>query len=330
MKKLILSFLLCLQVGFCSEASLKKTDINKVMDQFFSIHVEQDRMNEQIIKRAFRVYIERFDGEKLYLLQREVTPYLNMSDSEARRIMARYNNKDFSDFEKLNKTIQNAIVRHRFIRQQIQRDLLSKEIVGINSPTSYSSYSTDEKELYNRVNNRVAAFLEAIDKKWDLSSLNRKEKAFSLFEKRISRSEGHYLFKDSRGVEFSPSQKEHYLTLHILKAFSKSLDTHTAFFSDEEAYQMRTSLQKKFEGVGVVLTEGIDGVVISDIIKGGPADLSGKIEVDDLLVEVNGKSLNTLAFEEVMDLLKKSSMEIQLGLVRKNKDKNTAFYRVVL
>lgn len=330
MKKLILSFFLLMQVGFCSEATLKKTDVNKVMDQFFSIHVEQDRMNEQIMKRAFRVYIERFDGEKFYLLQREVLPYLNMSDAEVRKVIARYNNRDFSDFEKLNTVIQNAIVRHRFIRQQIQRDLLSKEIVSGKGASSFSSYSKDEKELYNRINNRASVFLEIIDQKWDLSSLSRREKAFNLFEKRISRAEGAYLFKDSRGLEFTPAQKEHYLTLNILKALSKSLDTHTAFFSEEEAYQMRTSLQKKFEGVGVVLTEGVDGVVITDVIKGGPADLSGKIEVDDLLVEVNGKSLNTLAFEEVMELLKKSTDEVQLGLVRKDKSKNTAFYRVVL
>lgn len=330
MKKwVILGIFFFMQTGICSETALKRGDVNKVMDQFFSIHVEQDRMNERIVKRAMRLYIERFDPEKLYLLQREVVSYLNMTEAEAKQAIARYTRGDFSDFEKINATIQKAIIRHRFIRQRVEKELLNGG-VAVGSSASYSNYSNDENEIYTRMKSRMSAFIEIQDKRWGLSTLSRKEKAFNLFEKRISRSEGFYLFKDSKGQSFSAGAKEHYFTLHMLKAFSKSLDTHTAFFSEEEAYQMRTSLQKKFEGVGVVLTEGIDGVVITDVIKGGPADLSGKVAVDDLLIEVNGRSLKELAFEEVMELLKKSHAEIRLGLVRKEKGENTAFYRVTL
>ena len=60
-------------------------------------------------------------------------------------------------------------------------------------------------------------------------------------------------------------------TMHILKAMAKSLDAHTSFFSPEEAFEMRASLQKQFEGVGVVLREGVDGVMIADLVKGAPA-----------------------------------------------------------
>lgn len=330
MKKWVfLGVFLFLQTGICSETSLKTGDVSKVMDQFFSIHVEQDRMNAKIVKRAMRLYIERFDPEKLYLLQREVVPYLNMSEAEAKRAIVRYTSGDFSDFEKINEVIQKAIVRHRFIRQRVQKELLDGNLAS-DGASSFSNYSNDENEIYTRLKSRMSAFIEGQDKKWGLSTLSRKEKAFLLFEKRIARAEGFYLFKDSKGQSLSSSKKEHYFTLHMLKAFSKSLDTHTAFFSDEEAYQMRTSLQKKFEGVGVVLTEGIDGVVITDVIKGGSADLSGKVAVDDLLIEVNGKSLKELAFEEVMEVLKTSRSEIRLGLLRKDGTEQTVFFRVTL
>ena len=43
------------------------------------------------------------------------------------------------------------------------------------------------------------------------------------------------------------------------------------------------ALEKQFEGVGVVLRESVDGVMIRDLIKGGPAERSGKIQTGDLL-----------------------------------------------
>ena len=55
-----------MNVGFCSEVSLKQSDITRVMDQFFSIHVVHDQMSAQVIKRAYRLYIERFDPDKVY------------------------------------------------------------------------------------------------------------------------------------------------------------------------------------------------------------------------------------------------------------------------
>ena len=80
--------------------------------------------------------------------------------------------------------------------------------------------------------------------------------------------------------------------MHTLKALAKSLDAHTSYYSPEEAHEMRTSLEKQFEGIGVVLRESIDGVVIHDMIKGGPAQRCGKITPGDLLVEVDGQSVD--------------------------------------
>jgi len=41
---------------------------------------------------------------------------------------------------------------------------------------------------------------------------------------------------------------------------------------------MRLSLEKQFEGVGVVLSEGLDGVMIAELIKGGLQKRAGKFK----------------------------------------------------
>jgi carboxyl-terminal processing protease len=139
------------------------------------------------------------------------------------------------------------------------------------------------------------------------------------------------LFRDSEGVEFARERLENILATKILKAFAKSLDTHTSFFSSEEAYEMRLSLEKQFEGIGVVLSEGIDGVMIADLLKGSPAALSGQIQLNDLLVEIDGRDVVSYPFEEVLGCLKKNGRDVTLGLKRTMADsEEVSFYRVTL
>lgn len=95
---------------------------------------------------------------------------------------------------------------------------------------------------------------------------------------------------------------------------------------------MRFSLEKQFEGVGVILSEGIDGVIIADLLEGSPAEQSGQIQVNDLLVEIDGRSLSKSSFEDVLDQLKKRDhSEIILGFKRLDPVyKNETFFRVAL
>lgn len=315
--RVVFSFFL-FTLGVCQEPNLKYSDVQKVMNQFFEIHVEQNQMNAEIVKRSFKLYIERFDPEKIYLLQSEVQPYLSMSDAQVKKVIEHYKNNNFSDYQALNNLIQTAIIRSRSIREKIEQNILIQ--TTFQSPKNgniQSNFAENEAQLSLRIRDKIDDFFAYQAKKTDLTILNKKEKAISLLEKRFNRIESPYIYTDSKGNKLSEKEQEHYFTMHLLKALSRSLDTHTVFFSEEEAYQMRTSLQKQFEGVGVVLSEGIDGVIITDLVKGGPADLSGNVKVDDLLVEIDGKSVRDLAFEEILDLMKKrGSTQIQLGLMR--------------
>ncbi len=72
--------------------------------------------------------------------------------------------------------------------------------------------------------------------------------------------------------------------------------------------------------------------MIADLIEGSPAEQSGQIKVNDLLVEIDGKSLGATSFEDVLDLLKKRDRsEIVLGFKRLDPIfKKEMFFRVAL
>lgn len=323
MRRAIFYFLFCLWLIPASSATrpLKFDDISRVMDKFFTFHIENREWNTTIVRRSFKLYIEHFDPEKAYLLANEIAPYLNMSEKRAHEIMGRLQKRDYRDFIELNGLVQESIVR-----AQAARVVLFKQLVESKVDAEFSSllpsheYATSEADLLNRQKARMLRFYQYHKARTHLDSIDRKSKVYELFEKKAQRLENSYLFL-SGDSPMSQDRVENFLTLRILKACAKSLDTHSSFFSPEEALEMRMTLEKKFEGVGVVLSEGIDGVMIAELIKGGPAEQSGQIQINDLLIEVDGVSTAGAPFEQVLEMLKKRDRgEIILGIKRNSQN----------
>lgn len=311
--------------------SLNVDDIPRVMERFFALHIENKDFNTTLVRRAFKLYIEQFDGEKAYLLDTEVGPYLSMGEERAEEIMGRLQNHDYSDFVELNGVFQEAIVRAQALRVFVARQMINQG-GELENPSLVPSaqYAQSDQELIDRQKNRMLRFFAFHKARSLIDTPERKAKVYELFEKKVRRAEGNYLFLTADETVMSDERVQNLLTTRILKCLAKSLDTHTSFFSPEEAYEMRMSLEKQFEGVGVVLSEGVDGVMIAELIKGSPAEQSGRIKINDLLVEIDGVPTASASFEEVLELLKKKDKgEIILGFKR-NEAKNDQFFRVAL
>ncbi|HSX10664.1 MAG TPA: S41 family peptidase [Chlamydiales bacterium] len=333
MRKTILVLLCFLWVGQALSAPplLKMGDIPKVMERFFALHIENKELSPTLIRRAMKLYVEQFDGEKAYLLEDEVKPFLQMSDKRAKEIMGRLQNHNYSDFIALNGLMQDAVVRSQALRVLVAKELINGSM-SFEVPNSLpnSQFAKTEAELAGRQKARMVRFFAFQKTRTNLDTPDRKSKAYVLFEKKVRRSENNYLFLTADDAPMEASRIENLLTMRILKCLAKSLDTHTSFFSPEEAYEMRMSLEKQFEGIGVVLSESIDGVMIAELIKGSPAEQSGQIQINDVLVEIDGIPTANASFEEVLEMLKrKDKGEIILGFKRAEA-KNENFFRVPL
>jgi carboxyl-terminal processing protease len=314
-------FLFCFQ----SEAfQLKKGDVRVAMEEMLVYHVEYKEFSSLIARRSLKVYLEQFDPDRVYLLLSEVKPYLEPKEGKLKSVIQKYYQDDLSEYAKLNQVIQDSIVRSRSYREKIEEELIESnenpEIMG----GTFLDYARNEKELKERIKKQLIRVLWIEKQTNNLPTLNsqQRKKIFTLWEKRFARLENTYL---------SDSKTDHFLCMHVLKAFAKSLDAHTSYYSPEEAHEMRTSLEKQFEGIGVVLHESIDGVVIHDMIKGGPAERCGKIAAGDLLVEIDGQTVEDTAYEEVLKRLQGDGKgKIQLGLRRYRGENDIQIYRVDL
>lgn len=330
---LLLFFVLWMDPLAGVQNSLQMQDIHRVMDRFFSLHIANKELSPLLIRRSMKIYIENFDPDRSYLLESEAQAYLHLSDKRAGEIVARLKNRDYSDFIALNQLIQKSILRAELMRKGlIQKMIQGGGAVEVSSSGFSAHFARSESELLERQKNKMARFFAFHKVRSRLDSAERKEKVFLLFEKKVRRIEYSYLFTQMDGRPLPQEKVEHLMALRILKSFAKSLDTHTSFFSPEEAYEMRLGLEKQFDGVGVILSEGIDGIMIADLIQGSPAERSGKIQVNDYLVEIDRVSVQAIPFEEVMDLLKKKGKEeIVLGFKRSDPStEKDIFYRVPL
>lgn len=316
----LLFFVLVASPAISAPHSLKINEIEPVMERLFNFHIENKEFTPTLVRRSMKIYIEQFDPDKAYLTASDTEGYLNMSDERASEVLYRLKNNDYSDFMTLNGIMQKSILRARSLRALVAKQLINGNF-AFDSPPSISpkNFVRTEEELIDRQAGRMVRFYMFHQSHTKLDTLERKNLVFSLFEKKVQRNENMILFAD-----MPQDQIEHQLTLRMLKSFAKSLDTHTAFFSPEEAYEMRMSLEKQFEGVGVVLSEGVDGVLITELIKGSPAEQSGQIQVNDLLVEIDGKSIRNASFEDVLNMLKKKD-EFILGFKRRED-----FFRIAL
>ena len=303
---------------------LQRTDVRPMMSELLNFHVEFKELSPLLVKRSFKIAIEQFDSERLYLLADEAMPFLDLNSDQIAKVIEEYGSDQFSQYEALVAAERKAILRARAWRHSIEQVLIKESDLPVQSKEDRSDYSfaTSEEQLKKRIVSQLIAFLqsESRDGNAPLSS-QAKEKLFALLEKRLQRFETTYLVKEEHGKLLFDKSSEHFFALHLLKAFAKSLDAHTAFFSAEEAMEMRTSLEKEFEGIGVILREGVDGVTIAGVVRGGPADKSGKIAKGDFLTHINGFSVQGFSYEEVLDKMKgDGSKNIRLGLRRLEKE----------
>lgn len=320
----LLFFISVLSFFFSTAAfQLKEKDVRLSTEEMLSYHAEYHEFDVLLAKRSLKIMIEQFDPEKLYLLVSETQSYLSPHEEKLKKIVKQYHQDDLSEWKKCEQLIQKAITRARLIRKELTQELIEQQNLMIPKEISenYVNYAATEKDLKERIRQRLLRIL-ASENKPNLTQ-DEKRKIFAFWEKRYLRVENPRL---KIGL---PVTAEHHLAMTVLKAIAKSLDAHTAYFSPEEALEMRTLLEKQFEGIGVVLKEGVDGVIIQDMIKGGPAERSGKILPGDLLVEINGQSVEQESYEEILKKLQGKDF-IQLGVKREKKGGEPIVERVRL
>ncbi len=309
-------------------------DVRKVMAQLFEYHIDKKEISPLILTRSLKIYLNNFDPNHAYLLSEEATSYLQPSDRLLKTMLSDYQRDQFTAYFSLNATIQKSIMRARSWRKEWEENpkKLVQDAKEVTLQTlSDRPFSNQANELKQRHYQQLLHLIAFQYKQLAPGAIDGKEERLvSLCEKQLCLLENAYLGADDQGKTLSTKECEHLVILRTLKSLAHSLDAHTAYYSPDEAFAMKVQLEKGMCGIGVVLHEGIEGVVIADVIKGGPAEKTGSLKVGDTIVEVDGASVRDYSFHKVLDVLRGGEgTKTTLGVMR-NRNKEHEFLRVEL
>src|ERR1700733_11003938 len=121
--------LLCLISSFCCAADryhLKVADVRNSMEEMFSYHVETKEMTPSLVKRSFKIYIDQFDPQRVYMTQAEAKPFLDLNSTQIESIINHYYGDDYPEFATLNKTISQSIQRAKKWREEVYNDFVAQ------------------------------------------------------------------------------------------------------------------------------------------------------------------------------------------------------------
>ena len=300
---------------------LKDKDIHQIMDQIFSEHVNKKSMTTEIMQHALLIYIDQFDPHRMYLLKNELVPYVDLPPAELNQAIDQYKQNHFALFKKLNALIQNSILRSRKIRGRIRTEVKNsqfhpspdKENNGANEG-GLESFPATMEQLKEKVLKNLSTYIEVQnDRMGGALTPKKKEEILNSYEASLRDFEDQYLYQDENGNPLPAAEQENLFSIHVLKALASSLDAHTSFYQTNEAYDIRVRLQKEFRGIGLVLKDAPNGVIVTHMLEGGPAEKSKLINIGDILIEVDGESVVGHPFEKIMELLhgeKNTSMKL--------------------
>lgn len=322
------------------EELLTKKDIYKVMNNMLSQHVEKKQMTGDILKNSFQLYIDQFDPDRIYLFEKEVDRFLELRQSQINSVLFNYRAEKLVKYEKIDLMIQNAIKRARKYREDLLRnsnDLFESSSSNLDDldlldDDQKPPFAKNSVQLRSRIKDQIVEFISSERQRYgDKAVMDNRKRTIKAYLENVKYRENQYLYTDSSGNRLSPAEKESLFVMHVLKSLARSLDAHTTFLNANEAYDMKIRLEKGFQGIGVVLKQKPEGVVITRMIKDGPAKKSGLVKSGDRIIMINGYDVEQSTLEQLVDKLRdKSQKNVNLVLVRKDAAGNEQTVKVGL
>lgn len=283
------------------EISLTTPDIHKIMEQILSQHAENNKMSTVVVKNSLKKYIEQFDDYRSYLLESEVKPYFQLSESDLEKIVTQYGQNNYATYENLNELFKASIERSRLIRKELEnnssltKDALKLEPYQIQALFSNKGFAKNTAELKMRIQNQMYLLILAEKKRYGESYVSKNQSSImETYEKRLKSFENQYL---------SASDKENLFVMHVLKSLAGSLDAHTEVYSPNEANDLKMHLENSFQGVGLRLQDSPEGIIVKSILAGTPAARSGLIKTDDQIIEIDGKNVTDEEVDKAVKML---------------------------
>lgn len=295
----------------CKLPELTSATVTTKLNEIMKAHASHKKLTPAIIQRTLNNYLEILDPNKSYFIESDIQTWLHPSEELLTQILQDFNRNNFKEFETIHQVMKKAIVRRHELDKKIDLNNLPKHV----NPEEFKDmkWTTNEIELLGRLERIKSLQLEASEK----LAQDQKDKTLKRIEKRQTKFEEDIL-------ALNPAEHEQFLLCNILKATASSLDTHTAYFTPDEASQFMIHVQQRLFGIGAQLRDDLNGFTIIKIIEGGPAAENKELKVKDRIIAVNGEPVVGLDITDAVELIRgEKNTPVTLTVIREAQENDS-------
>ena len=302
--------LLALLIAFasCSFTSKKfeDPDKDKLLIQLITYlldqgHFEPKDINDDFSENVFDDYLNNLDPFKRYFYASDIKEFEAYRD----RIDDQIKSYDVSFFNLTHERLLERIAESK----ELYTGILEKSF----DFSKEESYNADYKELTYVANKRemkerwrkqlkfstIANYDDGVVKyevsldpdaiaEGDFVSSNKKSKSEKIKTIKELETEARLLTKKSLDELYDYIEdrtRNDWFAVYI-NAIVEEFDPHTFYFAPEDKERFDRDISGKFEGIGARLQKKVDGIMVNEIISGGPAWRADELEVGDQILKV--------------------------------------------
>ncbi len=264
------------------------TLVTQFMQKSHYLHVS---VNDAMSRRMLDKYLESLDGNRMYLLESDVTYFESYADQLDDIVKGRPLNPVFDMFG-----VYQTRVRERldFALAQLENepDFTVDEMYQFDrSESPWASSNEELDEIWRKRVKNDALRLALAEKEWpEIQELLSKR--YKRFQKRVEQVKSDDVFET------------------FMQAFAHTLDPHSSYLSPRNSEEYRIQMSLSYFGIGASLQSDDDYVEIINIIPGGPAAIDGKLKPNDRITGVaqgvDGKMVDVVGWrlDDVVDLIR--------------------------
>ncbi|MGO2263903.1 carboxy terminal-processing peptidase [Halomonas sp.] len=255
-------------------------------------HYANITFDEQWSQEAFQRYLDILDGQRAYLLNRDIEPYRHYENDMAEALF----NGDLDDAYALyNQLSERNIARVEWLLARLDEGLSFSfdsderlEVDRENAPWATRESELDELWRKRLKNDALTLALTDQDDEQIVDNLRQR------YEGQLSR--------------LRQTESEDVFGL-IMAAVTSTIDPHTGYLSPRQSESFDIQMSLSLEGIGALLQADGEYVKVASLVPGGPADRADVLEPADRIIAVGqeeGEMVNVVGMrlDNVVDLIR--------------------------
>lgn len=230
-------------------------------------HYKPLKLDDASSAKIFDNYIKSLDSQKIFFLQSDID---RIADAKTKLDDAILKEDLTIPFAIFNLYEQRLVERNNYARSLLNKgfDFTKDESYEITREKSNWAQSTDElNDIWRKrvKNDWLRLRLAGKDDKSIASIL---DKRYDNFLKGATKIKNEDVFQS------------------FMNAYTMAIDPHTNYFGIRASDDFNISMKLSLEGIGAVLQEKDEYTTIRELVPGGPAALSGKLNIGDRILGV--------------------------------------------